>query len=396
MRVVALSLAWIVACALVLVGLVEVAQTDLGNAVFVAATIPLVISTVAVGAVLVNRLPHHVVGWFLLVGGLSLAVSTGAGAAADYGLNQHPGSVPGAITFAIITNATGGTFIGLIAGFVPLYFPTGRLPSPRWLPVALVAIVPTFSPVITNLFGPFPAGTYPAGVSNPLALGGIAGQLVEMLSAVSGVLGVVGLLCVIASLIVRYRRSQGSERAQLKWFAYVGLVVVPMLVVATLTGGATSGPLAILTDVAWTVGLGGLALLPVTIGIAILRYHLYEIDRLISRTISWAVVTVILGASFVLVILVAQALIAPVTGSNELAVAGSTLLVAALFQSIRRRVQGLVDRRFNRARFDADRTISAFAGRLRDEVDLEQLRAEILATVTKTVEPSTVSLWLRE
>jgi len=123
---------------------------------------------------------------------------------------------------------------------------------------------------------------------------------------------------------------------------------------------------------------------------------LYDIDRLISRTISWAAVSLILGACFVLVILIAQALIAPVTGSNELAVAGSTLLVATLFQPIRRRVQRFVDRRFNRARYDADRTVRAFAGRLRDEVDLEQLRAEILATVSQTVEPSSVSLWLRE
>ena len=249
--------------------------------------------------------------------------------------------------------------------------------------------------MITNLFGPFPAGTYPAGDTNPLALGGIGGQLIEMLGPVSSVLGVVGLVFVVASLVVRYRRSQGAERAQLKWFAYVGLVVVPMLLFAIVTGGATSGPQAILSNAAWTVGLGGLALLPVTIGVAILRYRLYDIDRLVSRTISWAAVTVILGASFVLAILGAQALIAPVTGSNELAVAGSTILVAALFQPIRRRVQGLVDQRFNRARYDADRTVSAFAGRLRDEVDLEHLRAEIVTTVSQTVEPSSVSLWLR-
>ena len=394
--VVALSAAWIIACLLVLVGLVEVVQTGPGNALYVAVILPLVVTTVGVGAVLVNRLPRHVVGWLLLIGGLSLAVSTGAGAAADYGLNQRPGSIPGAIAFAIIANATGGTFIGLIAGFVPLYFPTGRLPSPRWWPVALIAIVPTLSPVVTNLFGEFAPGTYPPGIANPLALGGFGGQLVAMLNTVSLVLGIVGLILVIASLVVRYRRSRGAERAQLKWFAYVGLVVVPTLLVAIVAGGATSGPVAALANLAWTLGLGGLALLPVAIGIAVLRYRLYEIDRLVSRTISWAAVTVILGTSFVVAILGAQALVAPVTGSNELAVAASTLLVAALFQPIRRRVQGLVDRRFNRARFDADQTITAFAGRLRDEVDLEHLRAEILATVARTVEPRSVSLWLRE
>jgi hypothetical protein len=136
--------------------------------------------------------------------------------------------------------------------------------------------------------------------------------------------------------------------------------------------------------------------MPVAIGLAVLCYRLYEIDRVISRTISWASVTLILGSLFVAVILVAQALLAPVTQSNELAVAGSTLLVFALFQPIRRRVQRLVDRRFNRARYDAERTVAEFAARLRDEVDLEQLRTEILATVSATVEPSSVSLWLRE
>jgi hypothetical protein len=136
--------------------------------------------------------------------------------------------------------------------------------------------------------------------------------------------------------------------------------------------------------------------MPVAIGLAVLCYRLYEIDRVISRTISWASVTLILGSLFVAVILVAQALLAPVTQSNELAVAGSTLLVFALFQPIRRRVQRLVDRRFNRARYDSERTVAEFAARLRDEVDLEQLRTEILATVSATVEPSSVSLWLRE
>ena len=204
------------------------------------------------------------------------------------------------------------------------------------------------------------------------------------------------LVGAIASLVGRYRRAHGVERAQLKWFAYVGLIVVPALLVAILGTSLPPGPFATIAELAWVIAVGALALLPVTIGIAVLRYRLYDIDRLVSRTISWAVVTVILGACFVAIILVSQALLAPVTGSNVLAVAGSTLVVAALFQPIRRLVQRLVDRRFNRARYDADRTISLFAGRLRDEVDLEQLRTEILATVVRTVEPSSVSLWLRE
>jgi hypothetical protein len=387
---------WIAALACVVGGLVEALPSGFGNAAFVAVTVPLVGSTVAVGAVLLARLPRHIVGWLLLAGGLSLAVSIGAGALADYGLNEHPGSIPGAIWFAMLSGATGGSFIGLLGGFVPLYFPTGRLPSPRWRAVVLIATVPTFSPIITNLFGPFSVGNYPAGVTSPLALGGFGGSLVSLLSMLSGVLGFVALVCVVASLVVRYRRAQGVERAQLKWFAYVGLGVVPTLLVAIVTGGATSGPLAVLTNVAWATAIGGLTLLPITIGIAVLRYRLYEIDRIVSRTISWVILTVLVAALFVTFILVFQAILAPLTGSNELAVAGSTLVAFGLFQPIRRRVQRFVDRRFNRTRYDAERTVAAFANRLRDEVDLDQLRAEILATVSAAVEPSAVALWLRE
>ena len=259
-----------------------------------------------------------------------------------------------------------------------------------------IAIVPTVAPGIVSALSPFTSGTPAATVANPLAIGGSGGQLIAMLGTVSTALGIVALLLVMASLIVRYRRAQGIERAQLKWFAVVGIVVAPAFVVGILAGGFTSGPLAIVANAAWLIGLLGLALLPVAIGLAALRYRLYEIDRVISRTISWASVTLILGSLFVAVILVAQALLAPVTQSNELAVAGSTLLVFALFQPIRRRVQRLVDRRFNRARYDSERTVAEFAARLRDEVDLEHLRTEILATVAATVEPSSVSLWLRE
>jgi len=397
----ALVALWIAALALVLLGFVEALPSGLANAAFVGVTLPLVLSTVAVGAVLVNRLPRHIVGWLLLGGGLSIAVSIGAAALADYGLNLHPGSVPGAVWFAILSGATGGMFIGLLGGFVPLYFPTGRLLSPRWRVMVLIAIVLTLSPVITNAFGTLgefgslSGSTYPAEVTNPLALSGLGGQLIALLSTISHALGEVVLIPVLASLVVRYRRASGIERAQLKWFAYVGLVVPPALLLAISTGGATSGPLAVISNIAFVVAIGGLALQPVAIGIAVLRYRLFEIDRLISRTISWVILTVLVAASFVTFILVFQAILAPLTRSNELAVAGSTLVAFGLFQPLRRRVQRLVDRRFNRTRYDAERTVAAFAERLRDEVDLKHLRAEILATVAQTVEPMSISLWLR-
>ena len=394
-RAVALAIASIAAVAMMLLALVEALPKGFVDSAYVGLATVLVVSTVGVGAILVNRLPRHVVGWLLLVGSLSIAVSTFAQAVADYGLNEHPGAVPGAVWFAILSGATSGLFVGLLGGFVPLFFPTGRLPSPRWRVVYVMGVISTVSLVISSVLGPFAVSDYPAGVSNPLAPGGAGGQLIALVATAGNLIGLVTFVCVIASLVVRYRRALGVERAQLKWFAYVGLVVVPLLLLGIVTSGAPE-PLATLSELVWVGAIAGLALLPFTIGIAVLRYHLYEIDRLISRTISWAVISVLIVGLFAGVVLALQALLASFLRSNELAVAASTLLVFSLFQPLRHQVQRLVDRRFNRARYDADRTISAFAGRLRDEVDLEQLRAEILATVNHTVEPSSASLWLRE
>jgi hypothetical protein len=388
--------AWAIALGLALLGLVEALPGGLGTAGFAAVALPLVLTTMTVGAVLVTRMPRHIVGWLLLAGGLSFALNDGFGALADYGLNVHPGSVPGAVWFAVLSNATGGAFIGLLGGYVPLYFPTGRLPSPRWWPVPLIAAVPTFLAPVANLFVPLTPGTYPAGAQNPLVIGGLGGQLVALVTSISSPVGVVALVCVIVSLCVRYRRSVGIERAQVKWFAVAGVGVILAFLVAILSGGFSTGPLAILGPVAWIAAILGMATIPLAIGVAVSRYRLYEIDQLISRTLGWGVLTLILGGAFVGLVLSLQALVAPLTRSNELAVAGSTLLVAALFQPLRRRVQGLVDRRFNRSRYDAQQAVDAFSARLRDEVDLETLRGALLTIVEATLEPSTSSLWLRK
>jgi hypothetical protein len=274
-----------------------------------------------------------------------------------------------------------------------LVYPTGRLLSARWWPVALAAVLLIALITFSSAVGPWTDGTFP--VQNPLATargGGAAGPP-DAMGVLLGLITLLVPLLAVASLVIRYRRVAGIERAQLKWFAAV-VISLPAFLASTALYQAT-GAAGVVGNVAGAVAYLGFALLPVAIGIAVLRYRLYEIDRLISRTIAYGLLTVILGALFVAVILVLQALIAPLTGSNELAVAGSTLLVAALFQPIRRRVQQLVDRRFNRSRYDAERTVAEFASRLRDEVDLEQLRAEILATVDAALEPTTSSLWLR-
>src|ERR1035437_1525753 len=347
------------------------------------------LSFATAGAILVNRLPGNVIGWWLALGGLCFGVGNGGAGLADYGLIVHPGSLPGAIWFLWLSQWLWAPAFGAVFGLA-LVYPSGRLLSARWRPVALAAVLLITLFSFGGAFGAWTDGSLPG--QNPLQ---IAGAAPDALGFLLGPLSVLVPLLTIASLVIRCRRATGIERAQVKWFAFVVGISAPALVVGFFLYG-NNGVELIVSNVALLIAYTGFALLPVAIGIAVLRYRLYEIDRLISRTISYGVLTAIVGGLFVGFILALQALLSPVTQSNELAVAGSTLLVFGLFQPLRRRVQRLVDRRFNRSRYDAERTVAAFADRLRDEVDLDQLRAEILATVTATVEPSSVALWLRE
>ena len=346
-------------------------------------------SFATVGAILVRRLPRNLIGWLLAAGGLCFAAGNGAAGLADYGLTAHPGSVPGAIWFAWLSQWIWAPAIGAVV-LLALVYPSGRMLSTRWRPLgAAGAFVIAFLSV-GSAMSPWPAGVFPA--QNPL---GIAGALPDTASVLVALLTVAVVVLAVTSLVLRYRRAAGIERAQLKWFAYVAAISVPAVVVTTALYGMTGAAL-IVANVAGLVAFGGFAFVPIAIGIAVLRYRLYEIDRLISRTIGWGVLTVILGAMFVGLVLGLQAVLAPFTGSNELAVAGSTLLVFSLFQPLRRRVQGLVDRRFNRSRYDAERAVDAFAARLRDEVDLDTVQGSLLTIVEATLEPTTSGLWLRE
>jgi hypothetical protein len=347
------------------------------------------LSFATAGAILASRLPSNAIGWLLAAGAFCFAVGNGAMGLGVYGLIAHPGGVPDAIWFAWLSGWIWAPAFGALFGLA-LVYPSGRLLSVRWWPVAVGAVLVITILTFGSAFGPWTDGTFPG--QNPLQIVGAAPDAVGFLL---GSLTVLVPLLTIASLVIRYRRAAGIERAQLKWFALVMAISLPALLVRFSLYG-NDGVELIVSNVALLVAYAGFALLPVAIGIAILRYRLYEIDRLISRTISYGVLTAIVGGLFGGFILVFQAVLAPVTGSNELAVAGSTLLVFALFQPLRRRVQRLVDRRFNRSRYDAERTVAAFAGRLRDEVDLDALKLEILATVTRAVEPTTVALWLRE
>jgi hypothetical protein len=350
------------------------------------------LSFATVGAILVSRVPRNVIGWLLASGGFCFAVDNGATGLADYGLIAHPGGLPGAIWFAWLSQWLWAPAIGSVFGLA-LVYPPGRLLSPRWRPVAIAGALIIGLISFGAATGPWPAGMFPE--PNPLLIAVGGPGILDIVSVLGALIAVLVAVLSIGSLVIRFRRAAAVERAQLKWFAAMVAVSVPAFLVGVTLYGS-SGVAAIVANVADGIAFGGFALLPVAIGIAILRYRLYEIDRLISRTLAWAVLTVILGAAFVGLVLGLQTVLAPFTGSNELAVAGSTLLVFSLFQPIRQRVQAVVDRRFNRARYDAQTAVDAFSSRLRDEVDLEILQGSLLALVDATLEPTTSRLWLRE
>jgi hypothetical protein len=270
-----------------------------------------------------------------------------------------------------------GTLILLL-----LLFPDSRLLSRRWRPIAWAA---TAWCAVTMLFmALYPQVIADQRLQNPIGLSGRVGELMRGVqsSALAGIPLALVLLAAL-SLLLRFRRSQGVERQQLKWFAYVVGLVIANLAVSSIDRrlGVVSGVLH------WLLIMCSAG----AIGLAILRYRLYDIDRIITRTLAYGLLTVLLGGAYAGVALGLGQLLGR---DSSLVVAAATLAVAALFQPARRRIQALVDRRFNRRKYDAANTVAAFSVRLRDEVDLDALSAELLAAVDQTMQPTTASLWL--
>jgi hypothetical protein len=356
-----------------------------GLAVGVAAAVVLAtVSAAAVGALLASRRPRHPVGWLLLGVGLGLIANILVEPYVTYGLLIRPGSLPGARYLVGLAYVT--TVIWLsCAGFVLLLTPTGSLPSPRWRWWARLAAAAPVVTMLGSVVQPDPMA--PDWHGNPLAVPALAPVLV--VPAVAGVVIVLGSLPVGAwSLVRRYRRARGIERQQLRWLALAGGALGALLLLVALVAGLVfTADAVVLTSLALCV-----ALLPLTTGAAILRYRLYDIDRIVSRTLAYSILTVLLGLGYAAVVLGLGRLLGQ---HSSLVVAAATLAVAAAFQPLRRRVQQAVDRRFNRRRHDADRVIDAFAVRLRDQVDLDALNTELLAVVHQTMQPTTAWLWQR-
>jgi hypothetical protein len=291
--------------------------------------------------------------------------------------------------------AIGSTPLAVLLQFVPLLYPTGRLPSPRWRPVAWLGALALLLATVADALQPgqLEASEVPVG-QNPLGIDDLEGPLT--LLAVSTFLLFIPLaLAAQASLVVRFRRARGDERQQLKWLAYAVLGFVAFVLLLTLTVAVVPDP-PVSELVIDLVGSVPLLAVPVALGVAVLRYRLYDIDRVINCTLVYGLLTAVLGGVYAGVVLVLGQVFGGSGGKPpSLAVAGATLAAAALFQPARRRIQATVDRRFNRRKYDAAKTIEAFSARLRDEVDLDPLPAELLEVVDQTMEPVAVSLWLR-
>jgi hypothetical protein len=346
----------------------------------------------AVGALILSRRPSNRIGWLLSAAGLLMLLGSCALQYALASLLAGWTGLPGGRVAAWLAPWT--TVLGLSLWFwLLLLFPDGRLPSPRWRPVAwcygLLALPGIGS--LAVLPGPRPGGFSELGpIPNPLGWDA-AGAVLRPVNAAAQVLATALVGVAAVSIILRLRRAAGVQRQQLKWLAFSGVVLAGYFLLAYLYTRGTVRSVPPLLD---TVVSGlSLVVVPAAIGIAVLRYRLYDIDRLINRTLVYGLLTVLLGLGYAAVVLVFSLL----AGRNQpnLAVTAGTLTVAALFQPARGRVQRVVDRRFNRRRYDAAKTIEAFSARLRDETDLDTLTGELLAVADQTVEPTTASLWLR-
>ncbi|HSO56487.1 MAG TPA: hypothetical protein VL330_27950, partial [Actinomycetes bacterium] len=323
-----------------------------------------------VGAVIASRQPRHPVGWLLVTMGLSLSLS---GVLSDYrwyGMVARPGSLPAAGYLAGLANGINIVYVSC-AGFILLLTPTGTLPSRRWRWWARVAAAAAVLFVLGEVVSTQPLYPEYPEVGSPIGVPALSEPPLDAVVPVAGLVVLVALVAGAWSLVGRFRRARGVEREQLRWLAWGATLAATRLALALaelVWHGDTSR---------WQAAIGAcLISLLLATGAAVLRYRLYDIDRILSRTLAYALLTVLLGLGYAAVVLGLGRLLPE---DSSLVVAAATLAVAAAFQPARRRIQAFVDRRFNRRKYDAAKTIEAFSARLLDEIDLDTLSAELLA-----------------
>jgi hypothetical protein len=350
--------------------------------------IPLVLvalSFAVVGAVVAAGAPRNSIGWLLLAIGLGLALLGLTQALVEVEL-ESSGSVPAASAIAWLSPNIGFAALLAIMALLPR-LPSGTFLSRRWRAVDLLAVA-AFVAGSAISFEPGPIADHPE-FDNPLGIPGFD-TVNTLLEPIALVLLLALLVASLGSVVVRFRRARGIERLQLKWVGLSIAVTVVLWLAALALSFSDSDSLI------WVVWSLSLCTVPVSIGVAVLRYRLYDIDRVISKTLVYGALTVVLGAAYAGLVLAGQALFSSFAGGSDLAIAVSTLVVAALFLPVRSRVQQLVDRRFYRRRYDAQRTLEAFGARLREQVELDGLRTDLERVVHETMQPVHVALWLRE
>jgi hypothetical protein len=343
-----------------------------------------------VGAVIASRRPENPIGWIFCAVSFVIGVGIFAEGYAAYALHAGSATLPGVQYSAWLSSWTGGPGALLGAAFLFLLFPDGRLPSRRWRLVAWMAALGGLLSALGWALEPGPLDAHPS-LDNPFGIGGTLGGILKGLGVVGMVALNLSVLLSGLSLMLRLRRARGVERQQLKWFVYS----------AAMMGGGFAASFVfssgLANSIAWSLGILGFMVLPVATGIALLRYRLYDIDRLINRTLVYGAVTAVLVVVYIVSVVALRGLVFGFTGrSSQLVVVASTLAIAALFNPLRWRIQGFIDRRFYRRKYDAARTLETFSARLRNETDLDELNGELVSVVKKTMQPAHASLWLRE
>jgi hypothetical protein len=336
-----------------------------------------------VGAIIASRHPRNTIGWLFCSVGVTIGLNSFAGDYAEYWLAGGTSMKSLAETAAWFSSWAWILLTYVPTSFVLLLFPDGRLPSPRWRPVAWGAALGIAGSVAGYALEAGPLEDFPQ-IANPY---GVDGPIVGMVRVAGSIVAASSLVASAISLIVRMRYAGSEQRQQIKWLAYGGTVVVGTICVSGLIN-------------LWNVPVGNVALLglPVFTGIAIVKHHLYDIDLLINRTLVYGSLTTMLVVVYVGGIVLSQRVFVGLTGQEELpqlAIVASTLMIAALFAPLRRRIQATIDRRFYRRKYDSAKMLSVFSVRLRDETDLGTLSDDLVGVVKETMQPEHVTLWLR-
>ena len=334
--------------------------------------------------IIIRAQPRSPIGWLFMAFPLLLGLSF-LGDGVGRHLSPSPAVAWGTFMFLTVGNAFFAVLVPLL-----LLFPTGRLMSPRWRWILLILAVGWLSQMAYSVVGPFPIQGV-TDLPNPTGLPDLTGVL-EPINTIGMLSILTALVAAMAQLVVRFRRARGVERLQLKWFVLAASVVGGFVVLAVAAQAAGAQGVA---NLFWVTGISSIVLLPASAAMAILRYRLYDIDRIISRTIAYAIVTGLLAATFGTTILLLQAVLTAFTEGQTIAVAASTLAAYAVFQPVLRRVRRAVDRRFDRARYDAERTAAAFSERLRNEVDMERVTSELTMTTDVALAPASIGIWIR-